>query len=178
MARLNITGSEREQAIAWFRSGRDGKAGLHQLAARCNAGSGRTRSRDALALMCLESFVAIAGVQPDTAANRTVHFLASLIGCEAATTQREQRAEHQREQQREELNKAARSTLGVTADADMEEIKRAYRQLASRYHPDKLPANASEDEREFAVRRSIEVRSAWEFLLDRGSEAQGNKDAA
>lgn len=93
MMRLNITNAEREQAIAWFRSGRDGNADLHQLAARCNAGVGRTKNRDMPARMCLESFVAIAGVEPDTAANRTVHFLASLIGQDAANAQREHRAQ-------------------------------------------------------------------------------------
>jgi DnaJ like chaperone protein len=174
MRQLNLRGKHREQAIGWFRSGRDGNADLHQLAARCNAGGGGRNSRDALARMSLESFVAIAGVEPQTATNRTVHFLASLIGLDAATAQRH----HRLEQKRADQIDAARATLGVAPDASLEDIKRAYRLLASRHHPDKLSTNASPDEREFALRRSIEVRAAWEFLLNCDDNARTDHAAA
>src|SRR5829696_8057172 len=58
--------------------------------------------------------------------------------------------------------------LGVTADAGAEEIKRAYRQLARRYHPD-----ISGDDRGAAF---LEVARAYEVL--RQPERRRSYDAA
>jgi molecular chaperone DnaJ len=58
--------------------------------------------------------------------------------------------------------------LGVTADAGAEEIKRAYRQLARRYHPD-----ISGDERTAAF---LEVARAYEVL--RQPDRRRSYDAA
>jgi len=51
------------------------------------------------------------------------------------------------------------ATLGVAEDAPVEEIKRAYRKLARRYHPD---VSAESD----AEERFKEISEAWEVLGD------------
>ncbi|MFW6159445.1 MAG: DnaJ domain-containing protein, partial [Planctomycetota bacterium] len=51
--------------------------------------------------------------------------------------------------------------LGVSRDADTDEIKRAFRKLAARYHPDKNPDNKKEAEEKFK-----EVAEAYEVLSD------------
>lgn len=53
------------------------------------------------------------------------------------------------------------SVLGVDRRADDEAIKRAYRSLARKWHPDKNPENKEEAEQKFR-----EVSSAYEVLID------------
>lgn len=155
MQRLDLDRRTRRVAIHWFQQGRDEAADFHQLAARCN-----TRETPALQRMSVESLVAIAELEPAHAANRTLHFLASLIGADTTSVQGRR---HAIIEQRQALD-AARHVLGVDPHADLDTQKRAYRQLASRYHPDKLSANATQQEREHAIQRTIEIRVAWETL--------------
>ncbi|MCL1989635.1 MAG: DnaJ domain-containing protein [Defluviitaleaceae bacterium] len=50
--------------------------------------------------------------------------------------------------------------LGVKKDATIDEIKRAYRQLAKKYHPDKNLGNAQ------AAKRFVDIAAAYEVLSD------------
>lgn len=53
--------------------------------------------------------------------------------------------------------------LGVDKDASEDEIKRAYRKKAKKYHPDKNPDNAEEAREKFK-----EISEAYEVLADEG----------
>lgn len=53
--------------------------------------------------------------------------------------------------------------LGVSRDAKFTEIKKAYRKLALRYHPDKF-TNASKSEYDSAQKKFIEIKAAYEAL--------------
>ena len=66
--------------------------------------------------------------------------------------------------------KAAYEILGVSADASNDEIKKAYRRLMNRNHPDKIAgSNPHADVMAEAQRRTREVRGAYEMLKARRS---------
>jgi DnaJ-domain-containing protein 1 len=58
---------------------------------------------------------------------------------------------------------AAHELLGVDASADVETIKRAYRQLARRLHPD-LHGHVDDERRRVLERRLAEITAAYEVL--------------
>ena len=60
-------------------------------------------------------------------------------------------------------------SLGVTKDASAAQIKRAYRKLAVKWHPDKNPTNKEEAEQRFR-----EIAEAYEVLSD--DDARKNYD--
>ncbi|VEU19662.1 DEKNAAC100898 [Brettanomyces naardenensis] len=68
------------------------------------------------------------------------------------------------------------SVLGLSSDASQEEIKRAYKKLALRYHPDKVP----KEERATAEIRFKEISHAYSIISDtekrRDYDAYGERD--
>ncbi|MEE4608141.1 MAG: DnaJ domain-containing protein [Desulfobacteraceae bacterium] len=56
--------------------------------------------------------------------------------------------------------------LGLSANATAEEIHRAYRQLAAKYHPDKV-AHLGEEFRRLAEQRFKEIQSAYQMIKQR-----------
>lgn len=66
--------------------------------------------------------------------------------------------------------RGAYEALGVSAEATNAEVKRAYRRLMNKNHPDKIsPSNPGKDVISEAERRTREVRSAYELLKARRS---------
>jgi len=57
--------------------------------------------------------------------------------------------------------------LGVSRDASEDEIRKAYRRLAMKYHPDKNPDNRKEAEEKFK-----EISEAYEVLMDKDKRAR------
>jgi len=57
------------------------------------------------------------------------------------------------------------ATLGINAAADDEAIRRAYRRLLSKHHPDKLAAaGATEEKIKLANEKTHEIRKAWDVI--------------
>lgn len=65
----------------------------------------------------------------------------------------------------EELVKKYTQVLGVSEDASISEIKKAYRKLVKEYHPDKLSSGSVPPEYiEFANQKIREINEAYEYL--------------
>ena len=58
------------------------------------------------------------------------------------------------------------SVLGVDATADDTTIRKAYKKLCLKYHPDKAGANAMTPEKEEAKKKFLEVQRAYDTLSD------------
>ena len=54
--------------------------------------------------------------------------------------------------------------LGVSKGASMEEVKRAYRELAAKYHPDKV-SHLGDEFRTLAEQRFKEINKAYQTIL-------------
>lgn len=78
--------------------------------------------------------------------------------------------DNQKQQQRPgaQTPEAALATLGLPAKATGEEIKRAYKRLMLKYHPDRV-ATLSLGEQEAAHRRAQEINAAYQTLKVRYS---------
>lgn len=64
--------------------------------------------------------------------------------------------------------------LGISRDATLEEIKRAYRQQIARYHPDYY-SNASAQEQAYASERTQHINEAYNILTDMKKRAMYNQ---
>lgn len=65
--------------------------------------------------------------------------------------------------------------LGVKSNASEDEIKKAYRRLANKYHPDKL-LGLSDEEKDAAATQLQRVKAAYEVLSDAKLRAAYIKD--
>jgi DnaJ like chaperone protein len=64
----------------------------------------------------------------------------------------------------ESFQKNAYSVLGVDRDASPEEIKQAFRNLANKYHPDKV-SHMGDEFRELAEKRFKEIQEAYQEIM-------------
>ncbi len=65
--------------------------------------------------------------------------------------------------------------IGVSRDATLEEIKRAYRRQIGRYHPDRY-ANASPAEQAYVRQRTQRINEAYRVLTDSSARMAYNRD--
>lgn len=75
------------------------------------------------------------------------------------------RNQHTTTQQRYSNKKWAYDELGIPENSSQEEIKKAFRKLAQKYHPDKL-GNVTESEAKYANEKFRRIKNAYEYLTE------------
>jgi len=89
-----------------------------------------------------------------------------LTGSGRATENGSRRKSASTDGQQSSTAKPPHEVLGVPPDATQEEIRQAYRQLAGRYHPDKV-SHLGEEFRQLAEKRFKEIQEAYRELTQK-----------
>ncbi len=178
---LDLSASHRTQAIAWFTAGKSQNFPFTDLHRRAGA---LNESLQVFMARCLTDLAAIKPTDP--VLQRTVE-LATLFGIpvERISTEFDRalklfnprqpnnlgsknRKESDAAQSKPANPRAeAYAVLRIKPGATEAEIKKAYRRLVSRHHPDKLPPNAPAAQKQKSERKMVELREALETLQAR-----------
>jgi len=177
MHRLGLNPAQVRRAIHWFDDGKRAGFPLVQTVREVRRVSARSASKRTLFLRLLLEVVLAKSVlhKHERSMIWTICTELDIGRVELAQLEAMIRAQKSFKRSPEGDADAARlrrayETLGVSPEADNDEIKKAYRRLMSRNHPDKIAGdNPAADVVAEAERRTREVRSAYEMLKARRS---------
>ena len=175
MHELGLSAEDTQSAIAWFN---DGKDPAYPLLARLRElGRSGERSHELdRAFLRLQLRLALADGGIDGRERALLWAIAGEFGvgrvelAQMEAVARAQKGFSQSQRGREEHQRIDRAyeILGVAPSASDGDVKKAYRRLMNRYHPDKLSGRAaSEQDIASAEARTREIRGAYESLKAR-----------
>lgn len=161
MARLALSSERHQEALVWFHAGRDPTFPFDTLAASCR---GELDAHPVLRDLTVENLCRMCALADCPAATQALLSLGERIGCD-----REELARHALVMAallptRPPAEQAC-DALGVRPEDGPDTVRLAYRRRVSRWHPDRLSADASDDERALAERRMCQLRDALDTLL-------------
>jgi len=184
IARMALSPEMRKAAIDVFNQGKSQTFALEQVIEDLNRACQRQRM---LKLMFIEMLlqVAYADGVPDAAEQQMLTRIRRQVGISQASFAHVERLVSLRQQHTRQSGsygdsrrptggqptRASRlsqaySVLGITPQASDSDVKRAYRKLLSRHHPDKLAAQqVPEEMMRLAAEKTHEIRSAYETVL-------------
>ncbi|MEX0387062.1 co-chaperone DjlA [Spiribacter onubensis] len=167
MARMDLNATQREEAISYFRAGRDGEADLEQTLQEFRR---YCRGHLQLVRLFLEIQIqaALADGQFDDAERAVLRRIALGLGLSEADYARLETmmgGQAANQTGTESELESAYDTLGVSADASDAEVKKAWRKLMSEHHPDKLVAKGLPEEMmRIAKERAQEIQAAYDTI--------------
>lgn len=170
MDKMGLTPEHKREAIRLFKEGASAEFNLQEtLAAYRHLGS---RSPN-LSQMLLVYLINLAMIDGDLDANEVevLQQVAEGVGFSRSAFEQllrmvgAQNSFAQHQQHRPNELALAYDALGVTAEANDAELKKAYRKLMSQYHPDKLIGQGlPEDMIKAATERSQEIQAAYDLI--------------
>jgi DnaJ like chaperone protein len=164
MLQLRLNAQQRRAAIGQFRRGKQDDYPLEDELAPFAAMTGNMQHLRRLFIEILLNGALSDGVVSD-AERRVLARVARVLRIGAEELDRLLGARRGPAQAHATEDADPYEVLGVPRDADVARIKKAYRQLMSQYHPDKLAgSDVPATMRDYAHRRVREVRSAYDAL--------------
>jgi len=171
--RLKLTESERRQAILFFQKGReldfDLQGTLQEFASHFKV-------HDKMRIIFMEVLLeaAVSDGELSTGEEAILErvrivlkipinvFISMLSAREAEHQPQSDSRNHRQVANKPQPLSQSYAALGLKAEANAQEVKRAYRKLMSQYHPDKLSSQGLPDEiRDMAKRRVYEINTAY-----------------
>ncbi|MDP3560012.1 MAG: co-chaperone DjlA [Legionellaceae bacterium] len=181
MDELRLTAKQKIQAKQWFRDGKEQQSGnfsailtLRKALAqnrrllqaflniqfRFAQAGGLTHNK----IRALNQIFALLGVAPVETQQR--FYQEYVYRGQSQGSQQSQQSQHARSSAHAYLQEAY-VILGVTPETNEPEVKKAYRRLMSKYHPDKLIAKGmSEAAVQEATQKTQTIRKAYEAILE------------
>jgi DnaJ like chaperone protein len=170
---MGLSGEQRQRAIELFRQGAAAEFQVEPVVSAFNQACGQQRQLQQTLLFFLVS-LALADRKLEQAEHDALLRIASLLGFGTAQLEQLLRMATAQEHfhgrdgfapQPGTSLEDAYTALGVSAQVDDRELKRAYRKLMSENHPDKLIARGvPEDMVKLATERSQEIQAAYEMI--------------
>ncbi len=177
MHRLSLNPAEVRRAIGWFETGKQPTFRLEQTLRDARSKAVRSAAdRQTFVRLLLEVVMAKGSLKKEERATIWTVCSGLEIG-RVELAQLEAMIRAQKGFKRSPAGDAdavrvqrAYQTLGIASDASNDEVKKAYRRLMNKNHPDKIAAdNPSDSELSDAERKTREVRKAYEMLKARRS---------
>ena len=183
MDELGLDSNQRRAARAIFNQGKSSRFPLDEVLDQLRTECGRSTN---LLRMFLEIQVQAAwadgGVDPEE--RRLLRHVAARLGFSAAVYDEIERMVGAGSGARSRASSGpsleeAYATLGVSPDAPDADVKRAYRRLMSRHHPDKLASKGLPEEMmRAATERTQQIKAAWERVRDARAERRDSGPGA
>jgi DnaJ like chaperone protein len=174
MRRLQLTETERQRAINFFQQGKEGD---FDLEATLREFARHSMLRHELRIMFVELLLEAALVDGALSAAENailtracvvLHIPANVFSAMLRARQVGGGSAYGHRQQapsQGQTTQQSYATLGLKADASVQEVKRAYRKLVSQYHPDKLVSQGLPDEMmEMSKKRVREINAAYDKI--------------
>jgi DnaJ like chaperone protein len=174
MRRLQLTETERQHAIRYFQQGKERD---FDLADTLREFARHSMLRHELRIMFIELLLEAAVADGALTANEqailvqactVLHIPANVFNAMLRARQVGGGSAHGAGQQapsRGQSLQQSYATLGLKPEASAQEVKRAYRKLVSRYHPDKLVSQGLPDEMmEVSKKRVREINAAYDTI--------------
>lgn len=172
MDEIKLTASEKKQAQNYFKAGKNAQ---HNIDALLNQFHNKTNHNPELIRLFLDKLYQL--IKIDGLTTPKVNAFNKILSELGFSTLHQQQTfyedfyTHQthtpppQKPKNTLSNHEAYKILGLTPPSSPQEIKRAYRKLMSKYHPDKLISrNASQEEIKQATEKTQQIRKAYDLL--------------
>lgn len=160
-ARLAFDPQQLQEALIWFRAGQDRAFPFDAVA---EAGRDAFASHPVFRDLAVDAFCRMTALADTPAATAELFRLGAHVGIGRDVLAVRAVAAAALMPSRSNLDHA-RDTLGVGPEDGADTIRLAYRRRVARWHPDRLSADAGDDERALAARRMCELREALDTLM-------------